>query len=167
MSQPSFDTARLRLRPRRIGDLEASIAINSDPEVMRYLGAVWPPDRQHAHLSAQIEADFGEGLGYWSLFEHGAPDQMLGWVLLTPLPDTPDIQIGYRLRRDAWGRGLASEAGARIVDHAFKTVGLPALAATVHPENAGSRRVLSKLGLVDVGTYEAGGKVERLYRRLA
>lgn len=167
MLQPTFDTTRLRLRPRRLDDLDACIAVNSDPEVMRYLGAIWPPDRQRAHLSAQIATDFGEGLGYWSLFEHHAPSEMLGWVVLAPLPDTDDIQIGYRLRRDAWGRGLASEAGARIVDHAFRTIRLPALAATVHPRNAGSQRVLGKLGLVDVGTYEAGGKVERLYRRLA
>lgn len=167
MSQPTFRTARLLLRPRRMDDLDASIAVNSDPEVMRYLGPVWPPDRQRAHLTAQIETDFGEGLGYWSLFEHHAPDAMLGWVVLAPLPGADEIQIGYRLRRDAWGRGLASEAGACIVDHAFRTVGLPALVATVHPQNAGSQRVLSKLGLVDVGIYEAGGKVERLYRRPA
>lgn len=167
MSQPSFDTARLRLRPRQASDLEASIAINSDPEVMRYLGAIWPPDRQRAHLGAQIETDFGDGLGYWSLFEHEAPSEMLGWALLTPLIDTDDIQIGYRLRRDAWGRGLATEAGVRLVEHAFETLRLPALAASVHPENAGSQRVLGKLGLIDVGTYETGGKVERLYRRLA
>lgn len=167
MVQPRFTTERLILRPRQVSDLEDSIAINSDPEVMRYLGAVWPPERQRAHLSAQIEADFGEGLGYWSLFELAAPERMLGWALLTPLPGTDDVQIGYRLRRDAWGRGIATEAAARLMDHAFTTVDLPALAASVHPENLGSQRVLTKLGTADAGSYEAGGKIERLYRRLA
>jgi RimJ/RimL family protein N-acetyltransferase len=167
MDQPSFQTARLQLRPRRLSDLDASIAINSDPDVMRYLGAVWPPERQRAHLTAQIGTDFGEGLGYWSLFERTAPATLLGWALLTPLPGSDDVQIGYRLRKDAWGRGVATEAAARLLDHAFQTLGLPALAASVHPDNLGSQRVLAKLGLSDVGTYEAGGKVERLYRRLA
>ena len=44
---------------------------------------------------------------------------------------------------------------------------MPALAASVHPDNLGSQRVLAKLGFADAGTYEAGGKIERLYRRLA
>ncbi|WP_312162902.1 GNAT family protein [Phenylobacterium sp.] len=65
------------------------------------------------------------------------------------------------------GGDLAGRSPARLVDHAFKTLRLPALAACVHPANAGSQRVLEKLGLVDVGTYDAGGKAERLYRRLA
>ena len=167
MTQPRFTTERLILRPRQASDLDASVAVNSDPEVMRYLGAVWPPERQRAHLSAQIDTDFGEGLGYWSLFENAAPEQMLGWALLTPLPATDDVQIGYRLRRDAWGRGIATEAAGRLMEHAFSSLKLPALAATVHPENVGSQRVMAKLDFTDVGTYEAGGKVERLYRRLA
>ena len=167
MVQPHFTTDRLILRPRQASDLEDSVAINRDPEVMRYLGAVWPPERQRAHLSAQIDTDFGDGLGYWSVFEQAAPDRMLGWALLTPLPGTDDVQIGYRLRRDAWGRGIATEAGARLMDHAFTGIGLPALAASVDPDNLGSQRVLAKLGFADAGTYEAGGKIERLYRRLA
>ncbi|MBA4012074.1 MAG: GNAT family N-acetyltransferase [Phenylobacterium sp.] len=167
MAQPRFLTDRLILRPRDASDLEASVAVNSDAEVMRYLGDVWPPDRQRAHLSAQIDTNFGEGLGYWSLFEQTAPEQMLGWALLTPLPGTDDVQIGYRLRRDAWGRGIATEAAAQLMIHAFETIGLPALAATVHPENLGSQRVMAKLGFADAGTYDAGGKIERLYRRLA
>ncbi|KQW70462.1 hypothetical protein ASE17_16345 [Phenylobacterium sp. Root77] len=167
MGQPSFVTARLRLRPRQFSDLDASIAINSDHDVMRYLGAVWPPERQRTHLTAQIQTDFGEGLGYWSLFEHAAPTTLLGWALLTPLPGSDDVQIGYRLRKNAWGRGLATEAGACLLDHAFQALRLPAIAASVHPDNLGSQRVLAKLGLSDVGTYETGGKVERLYRRLA
>lgn len=163
---PSFATARLRLRPRAIEDLDTSIAINSDPEVMRFLGDVWPPERQRVHLSTQIATDFGPGLGYWSLFERGS-DEMLGWVLLVPLPRTEDVQIGYRLRRDAWGRGLATEAATTIMAHGLQTLKLPAIAAVVHPANLASQRVLAKLGLADVGTYEAGGKVERLYRRSA
>jgi len=166
LNQPNFRTDRLILSPRVIGELDACIAVNSDPEVMRYLGAVWPPERQRAHLSEQIAADFGEGLGYWSLYERAAPGQMLGWVLLTPLPGTDDIQIGYRLRRDAWGRGLATEGGRLLLLHAIETLRLPAVAAVVHPDNAASQGVLTKLGLADVGAYEAGGRVERLYRRL-
>ncbi len=50
MLQPSFSTERLILRPRGLQDLEASIRINSDPEVMKFLGAVWPPEKQRQHL---------------------------------------------------------------------------------------------------------------------
>ncbi|MDP3749820.1 MAG: GNAT family N-acetyltransferase [Phenylobacterium sp.] len=106
MHEPSFETARLVLRSRIRADLDACVAINSDPEVMRYLGDVWPPERQREHLGRQIDADFGPDLGYWSLFAKAAPSELLGWVLLSPLPQTDDIQLGYRLRRDAWGAGL-------------------------------------------------------------
>ncbi|MDP3852933.1 GNAT family N-acetyltransferase [Phenylobacterium sp.] len=167
MHQPGFETARLVLRPRIRADLDACVAINSDPEVMRYLGDVWPPERQREHLSRQIDADLGPGLGYWSLFAKAAPSELLGWVLLSPLPQTEYIQLGYRLRRDAWGVGLATEAATEIVAHAFETLRLTRLAAWVHPENLGSQRVLAKLGFADIGAYEVGGRAERLYRRLA
>jgi RimJ/RimL family protein N-acetyltransferase len=59
----------------------------------------------------------------------------------------PEIEIGWRLRRDAWGAGRATEA-ARALDHAFITLGLPEVVADIHPENRRSIRVAEKIGLI-------------------
>ena len=160
----AFETERLVLRPRTLEHLEACLAINSDPEVMRYLGPVWPSAQQRAHLAAQLTRDWGEGLGYWAIFRKAAPEDMLGWVLLAPLEGTDEVQIGYRLKRSAWGDGIATEAGRRIVAHGLETLGLPGLAAWTHPQNAGSKGVLAKLGFVPDGQYEDNGQTQDLYR---
>ncbi|CAN5855723.1 GNAT family N-acetyltransferase [soil metagenome] len=159
-----FETERLILRPRGLEHLEACVAINSDPEVMRYVGPVWPPAHQRAHLIRQFATARGEGLGHWAIFRKTAPEEVLGWVLLVPLEGTDAIQIGYRLKRAAWGDGIATEAAQRLVAHGLDTLGLTGLAAWTHPQNAGSKRVLSKLGFVPDGQYEDDGQVQDLYR---
>ncbi|WP_340647401.1 GNAT family N-acetyltransferase [Phenylobacterium sp.] len=159
-----FETERLVLRPRGLEHLEACVAINSDPEVMRYVGPVWPPAHQRAHLTRQFATDRGEGLGHWAIFRKTAPEEMLGWVLLVPLEGTDAIQIGYRLKRAAWGDGIATEAGRRLVDHAIETLGLSGLAAWTHPQNTGSKGVLTKLGFRPDGQYDDNGQVQDLYR---
>jgi RimJ/RimL family protein N-acetyltransferase len=58
-----------------------------------------------------------------------------------------DVEIGWRLRRDAWGRGLATEGALAAREHAFGELGLARLVALVHPENAASIRVVGKLGM--------------------
>ncbi|MDO8378606.1 GNAT family N-acetyltransferase [Phenylobacterium sp.] len=159
-----FETPRLILRPRGPEHLEACLAINADPEVMRYLGPVWPPARLRVHLTKQLSTDWGAGLGYWAIFRKTAPEEMLGWVLLTPLEGTDVVQIGYRLKRSAWGDGIATEAAQRLVTHGLETLGLARLAAWVHPRNAGSKGVLTKLGFVPDGQYEDNGQIQDLYR---
>ena len=78
MTQPSFNTERLLLVPRGLSDLKAAIAINADPRVLAYLGTPWPPERQWAHLAAQMLRNYGQGLGYWSIFVVGC--QTNSWV---------------------------------------------------------------------------------------
>jgi RimJ/RimL family protein N-acetyltransferase len=62
------------------------------------------------------------------------------------MPTGDDVELAYRLVRHAWGRGIASEAGAALCDYAFGTAGLPRLVAVTYPDNRGSQRVLAKLG---------------------
>ncbi|MES2341025.1 MAG: GNAT family N-acetyltransferase [Pseudomonadota bacterium] len=160
----NLETPRLVLRPRGLEHLEACLAINSDPEVMRHLGPVWPPAQQRAHLTRQFSTDWGPGLGYWAIFRRATPEEMLGWVGLVPLEGTDEIQIGYRLKRSAWGDGIATEAGARLVAHGLETLGLPSLVAWTHPENRGSKGVLAKLGFEPAGQYERNGQMQDFYR---
>jgi RimJ/RimL family protein N-acetyltransferase len=77
------------------------------------------------------------------------PARFLGWILLMPLDAVgPEIEIGWRFRRDAWGAGFAAEAARAILDHAFGALGLAEVIADIHPENARSVRVAENIGLV-------------------
>src|SRR5690606_29639318 len=87
-------------------------------------------------------------LGYWSIFPKDDPNAFLGWILLTPEDaEEPDIEIGWRLIRSAWGKGYATEAAMPVLDHAFQTVGLDRVIADINPHNAASLRVAGKIGM--------------------
>lgn len=163
MREPRFETERLTLRARGLEDLEACVSINSDPRVMTYLGTPWPSERQRAHLSGQMATDWGPGLGYWSIFRRESPDDLLGWTGLVAVGNGPDIQIAYRLKPEAWGDGIATEASRRVLAHAFETLALPCAVALIHPDNRASQAVIAKLGFARDGDY--GDPPQHLYRR--
>ncbi|MBL6454193.1 GNAT family N-acetyltransferase [Belnapia sp. T6] len=147
MNQPVFRTARLLVRPRRPGDTEACLAMDREPEVTRFIDGPWGEEANHrAFIEARTRGPWPPGLGYWTIERAG---EFLGWVLLIPEDaQGPAIEIGWRLRRAAWGRGIATEAAAPLLRHGFMTLGLPAIIAGIDPENAASLRVAAKLGLV-------------------
>lgn len=156
---PSFETARLRLRPRVLADLDACLAMDRDPEVTRHIAGPWhDPDEHRRFVTHRITRDYPSGLGYWSIFEKAAPDAFVGWVLLIPdfAGGARDIEIGWRLVRAAWGRGIASEAAAALVRHAFDTVRLPRVVADIAAANAGLLNVARKLGMRRVGVVQDG-----------
>ncbi|MGH9914943.1 MAG: GNAT family N-acetyltransferase [Pyrinomonadaceae bacterium] len=146
---PTFETERLFLRPRTMADLEASMAMDRDPEVTKYVPGPWhDPEEHRRFVTSRIETNFGFGLGYWSIFAKQQPELFLGWVLLIPDDAVgPDIEIGWRLNRHAWGKGYATEAARPLILHAFNTVGIDRVIAEIHPENAASMHVARKIGL--------------------
>lgn len=148
---PTFTTARLTLRPRILDDLQACLTMNSDPEVTKFIPGPWSDPVQHeAFVRRLIEADFGPGLGYWSVFPHEAPDRFLGWVLLTPTESAGgQVEIGWRFRRDAWGKGFATEAAKVVLEYGLNTLGLHRVIACIKPENLASMRVATKIGMRD------------------
>lgn len=96
------------------------------------------------------------GLGYWAGYA-AATDTFLGWWCLVPDDAAPGrrpdaAELGYRLRRDAWGRGQATEGARALLDHAFRTVGLARVWAETMAVNTGSRGVMAKAGLHHVLT---------------
>jgi RimJ/RimL family protein N-acetyltransferase len=81
------------------------------------------------------------------------PESFVGWTLLIPQDALgPEIEIGWRLRREAWGQGLAAEAARPVLRHAFVTLKLPEVVADIDPANAASLKVAEKLGLGLRGT---------------
>jgi RimJ/RimL family protein N-acetyltransferase len=143
----------LRLRQWRPGDEVTMAAINSDPEVTRYLNRpVGPASTRAFHASAVAHWE-EHGFGFWAVesIEPEHAGAFLGFIGLAHpafLPAFSDrVEIGWRLARRAWGRGLASEGAAAARDHAFDVLRLPELISIIHPENQRSRRVAEKLGM--------------------
>ena len=89
---------------------------------------------------------------FWIASEKGS-DAFAGWFCLKPDRLDPRAELGYRLRRAAWGRGLATEGGRRLVRHAFEGVGLDGLTAHALAANRASRRVLEKCGFALEGRF--------------
>ncbi|MFK4445506.1 RimJ/RimL family protein N-acetyltransferase [Caballeronia udeis] len=155
---PTFETDRLLIRPRTMADYEACLAMDRDPLVTQFIDGPWHDAKAHERfLRERIETLFGDGLGYWSIFPKDSPMRFLGWVLLIPHDAVgPEIEIGWRLCRDAWGYGYASEAAGAVVEHAFRGVGLEKIVADIHPGNAASMKVAEKIGMKFVGVGEHG-----------
>jgi RimJ/RimL family protein N-acetyltransferase len=153
-----IETERLRLRRLRPSDEPDLIALDSDADVMRYVGSpagVKPPDETVARVRQRIRADQGT-LGFWRI-EGRTAGAFYGLGALIRMPDGDDVELAYRLVRHAWGQGIASEAGALLVDHAFRTVALPRVVAVTYPENVASQRVLDKLGFARQGEVDYKG----------
>jgi RimJ/RimL family protein N-acetyltransferase len=163
---PALDTARLLIRERTLADLESCLEMDRDPEVTRYITGPWRDRVAHRQfVQHRITRQYPAGLGYWSIRERADPDRFIGWVLLIPDHGSgPDVEIGWRLVRSAWGRGIASEAARALVTHAFETVRLPRVIADIAADNRASVRVAQKLGMQRVGYAESDGRRYERYR---
>jgi RimJ/RimL family protein N-acetyltransferase len=163
---PALDTPRLLLRERTLADLQSCLEMDRDPAVTRYVAGPWhDPVAHRQFVEYRITRPYPPGLGYWTIRERAEPDRFIGWVLLIPDHGTgPDVEIGWRLVRSAWGRGIASEAARALVTHAFDTVRLPRVIADIAAENHASLRVAQKLGMKWVGSDTSDGMRYERYR---
>ncbi|MCF6409500.1 GNAT family N-acetyltransferase [Pseudalkalibacillus salsuginis] len=153
---PPFNTERLILQERTIRDIESCINMDRDPEVVRFINGPWKNETKHREfVAARIRNEYPKGLGYWTI-EHKNKN-FLGWIMLIPIDNIgPEIEIGWRLKRDYWGQGYATEAAKPILDHAFHTVGIDRVVADIHFENEDSIRVAQKIGLESEGLQDEG-----------
>lgn len=140
-------TERLVLRPFRESDLDPWAALNVDPDVTQYLG---PPlsredsDRTAWAINASYEA---QGFGFMAV-ERRSDGMFLGAAGLSKelwFPD--DLEIGWRLAREYWGHGYATEAAASWLDYAFREAGLPRVIAVTDTPNLRSIAVMRRLGM--------------------
>jgi RimJ/RimL family protein N-acetyltransferase len=153
----TLSTPRLLLRRWRADDLDAYHALCGDPEVMRHVGAGVPYTRAQSSISldgfrahwqrhgfgllAAVERDGGALIGMLGVQRAGEPGVGPG-----------DVEIGWRLMRSHWGRGLATEGATAVRDHAFGVLGFARLVAFCRPANRPSIRVAEQLGLTPVAT---------------
>jgi RimJ/RimL family protein N-acetyltransferase len=157
-------TDRLILRDIMEADAELLFELDSDPEVMRYIGP--RPSAEVAGYRDRIRSVYIPfQLHPWQgvrIVEDRAANEFLGWVFARVATASinarefewvrPDeVEVGYRYRRSAWGRGIATEAATPLVEYALADREIAALVGCAHAGNAGSLRVLEKLGLERVG----------------
>jgi RimJ/RimL family protein N-acetyltransferase len=147
-SFPTLKTERLVLRAVTEDDARALFEIFSDPQVMRFWSR--PPmasvDDAHA-LVREIEAGWhARTLLQWGVALK-ADDVVIGTCTLYRWDRTHRrAELGYVLRRDRWGSGIATEAVRTVLDHAFGTMDLHRVGADTDPRNAASARLLERLG---------------------
>lgn len=153
---PEIETARLRLYAPRIEDLEARLAMDRDPEVMRFIRPI-PEDAAAQRADIRIRILAPPRGAFWHIELREAPG-FIGWCGVFPLQDSGLMEIGYRFRRAAWGRGLATEAATVALDYGFRELKLDPIVAVSDPDNAASQGVLRKIGLRAAGTARHYGR---------
>jgi RimJ/RimL family protein N-acetyltransferase len=156
-----IDTPRLRLRPRVPEDIESIIAMDSDPEVRRFMGGPLDPDIHRKGVLANIIAGRPEA---WAIEWKDRAGGFLGMCLLRPLEETGFTCMGWRLMRQHWGQGLATEAARAVLSHAVHVLGIDPVVAIVNPRNLASIRVAEKIGLLQAGNAYHFGTQQIFFR---
>ena len=158
------ETERLVLRRFTGDDLELLVELDGDPEVKRYIDNGAPVDR--ADLADMLEWWLGyydrfDGYGFWAAIEKST-GRFVGWFHLRPGDGAGPLEpeLGYRLRRETWGRGYGTEGSKALVDKAFAELGVDRVYATTMAVNTASRRVMEKAGLRYVRTFDAEWPVQ-------
>ena len=142
------ETERLLLRWFTLDDLDVFYELGSSPEIIRYLG-----NQPLASLDAAREAMVAAPLRDYASYGYGRfacvwkqTGRVVGFCGPKFLPESRDVDLGYRFLPNFWGMGLATESGRAAIDYARQQLGLQRLVGWVHPDNVASARVLTKLG---------------------
>ena len=157
---PELRTERLLMRGWTNADRDAFAEMNADPEVMEHFPSTLTREQSDAFVD-RIERVFAEhGFGLWVLERDG---EFLGftglWVptfhalFMDELPQ-PVVEVGWRLRRDAWGHGYATEAARASIRFGFETIGLPQIVSFTVIDNLRSQAVMRRLGMTRHTTYD-------------
>src|SRR5687768_6403141 len=143
-----IESERLIFRKFTVDDLHALIATRSDPEVIRFLGGtrLQNPDALATRIRFYISCYASHGFGMCGMFWKPT-GEMIGSAGLQPLDGTDEIEVGYSMIKEYWGRGIGTEAARAWLDHGFRGFGLERIVAVAHTENWGSRHIMDKLGM--------------------
>lgn len=162
MCQATLHTGRIRLVPLSDAHLEQEVDLDSDPEVMRYLGNGRARTRdavERLHRRRLAAGRRVPGLGFWVGF---VDDEFVGWWILEPReradqgPVEGQAELGYRILRRHWRNGLASEGARELIRHGFEDLGLTRAFAETMTVNAGSRATMTAVGMQHARTFHTG-----------
>jgi RimJ/RimL family protein N-acetyltransferase len=153
-----LETPRLLLRRFTADDVDHLVELDSDPDVMRFITGGVPTSREET-VNEVLPAFLGyydryEGYGFWAVIEK-ATGNFLGWFHFRPGPEAGpgEVELGYRLRKSAWGQGYGTEGSRALIDKGFAELGVQRVVAEAMAVNTASRRVMEKSGLRLVRTF--------------
>jgi ribosomal-protein-alanine N-acetyltransferase len=156
--KPVFRTKRLLVRQLCHADLLAYRAVEGNPNVMRFItGRPRTLAECRERLNDILERYQLEPLsGIWAVVLQES-QEYLGTASLFTLPNSPYLQIGYKLKPEAQGKGYATEIAEGLLYHSFFKAGLQKVVAVTHPQNKASQHVLKKMGMHVCGFHRAYG----------
>jgi RimJ/RimL family protein N-acetyltransferase len=153
-----LETERLLLRRFTESDVGNLHDLDGDPEVMRFINGGRPVSRdviREETLPRFLRAyERFEGFGVWAAIERST-GEFVGWFEFYPRKDAgpEEVELGYRLRRSAWGKGYATEGSRTLISKGFTELGVQRVVAETMAVNSASRRVMEKVGLTYVRTF--------------
>lgn len=156
MSIEISPSLRLRYRMLDAADGDLLHALESDPEVMRYINGGVPGSRANVDAVSiprmQSYSNATEGWGLWGAWTLAGED-FIGWVLVRPMeffsdsPQWNNLELGWRFLRSCWGRGYASEAALHVANVLARQDKVDKLSAIAMPDNLASIRIMEKIGM--------------------
>jgi RimJ/RimL family protein N-acetyltransferase len=153
-----LETERLLLRRFTESDVGNLYDLDGDPEVMRFINGGKPVPRdviREETLPRFLRAyERFEGFGVWAAIERST-GEFVGWFEFYPRKDVvpEEVELGYRLRRSAWGKGYATEGSRALIHKGFTELDVQRVVAETMAVNSASRRVMEKAGLTYVRTF--------------
>jgi RimJ/RimL family protein N-acetyltransferase len=156
--QVFLETERLLLRRFTESDVDSLSNLDGDPEVMRFITGGKPTPRdviRNETLPRFLRTyERSEGFGVWAAIERRS-GEFVGWFEFYPREDadSDEVELGYRLRRSAWGKGYATEGSRALIRKGFTELGVRRVVAETMAVNTASRRVMEKAGLRYVRTF--------------
>ncbi|MHC3469560.1 GNAT family N-acetyltransferase [Streptomyces sp. 7R007] len=156
-----IETERLSLRPLRVEDVDAFVALHADGRVNRFVGAY--SHQQALERLASVEqqwAERGHGLCAVELRSTG---EFIGRVGLNYWENYDEVELGWTLKAEAWGHGYATEAARACLDWGFETLDEPYFISLIRPGNTASVRVAQRLGFTTVREDELFGEPVTVY----
>ena len=143
-----LETKRLILREMTPHDVDDLLEVLSDPEAMQFYPQPFDRKMTQAWIGRNIQRYAQHGFGLWALIfkENG---KLIGdcGLVVQEVDGVEEVEIGYHIRRDLWGKGLATEAAQACRDYGFTQLGFDKLISLVNPANIASRRVAEKNGM--------------------
>ncbi|HKN17383.1 MAG TPA: GNAT family N-acetyltransferase [Candidatus Sulfotelmatobacter sp.] len=144
-----LETPRLILREFSIDDADALARVLSDPETMRFYPAPLDSTGVEHWIARNLRRYATNGHGLWAMVLK-TNGELAGDCGLTiqDVDGANEVEIGYHVRRDFWGQGLATEAARACRDYGFASLSVARLISLIRPENLPSRRVAEKNGML-------------------
>ena len=147
-----FETPRLILRQFTEEDASLILQLNSDPEILKYVHEPVLTTEEQAKkiLTEIILPQYKNNLGRWAIHTK-SNYEFIGWCGLKYRFESNDIDLGYRLKKDAWGKGYATEAAKQTLEFGLNNLSLQLITGRAHIKNIASINVLEKIGMQFIG----------------